>query len=167
MERPADASCLIYLAKAGAYDALVPKFGLLLASASVWFEAVDEGERIGAPEVDIIRVAHGQGMVRRVELSASEVQRAKRLRSRGFGRGESDVLALGARTGSVVIDEGKGSRIARERGLEAISVLRIPVIHFERGRMDEREAIHWTRRLAEVMNVTADVLAAIERRLMR
>ncbi len=158
---------MIYLAKADAFNALVPNFGALLAPPDVWFEAVEEGERIGAPEVTLIRKAHDQGIVRQVALKAAEAKQAKGLRARGLGRGESEVLVFGVRTGSVVIDEGKGSRVARELGLQVVSVLQIPVIHFGSGHVSQGEAIEWSRRLAEVMNVKAEVLTAIERRLTR
>jgi predicted nucleic acid-binding protein len=162
---PADASSLIYLAKADAFPALAPVVGSLLAPPEVWFEAVEEGERIGAPEVPRIHEARELGLLDRVSLDASERRQGDRLREQGLGRDECEVLAIGARTQTVVIDEGRGSRIARARGLEPISTLQLVVLAFRRGSLDARRAHELARELAGVMNVTAEVFTAIGRRL--
>lgn len=169
MERiaPADASCLIYLAKVDGFEALVPIVGKLLAPPGVWFEAVEEGERIGASDVSRIHKATELRLVERVELKGSEVIEADRLRALGLGRGECEALAIAGRTGIVLIDEGRGSRVARDLGFEPISVLQLPLIAVENGRIKTQEAVELVRRLAEVMNLRADVLIAIERRLNR
>lgn len=164
---PADASSLIYLARADAFPALAPVVGRLLAPPGVWFEAVEEGERIGAPEVPRIHRAKELGLLERVSLDASERKRADGLRRQGLGRGECEVLAIGARTRTVVIDEGRGSRVARASGLEPISTLQLVVLAFRQGNLDARAAHELARELAKVMNVTAEVFTAIERRLKR
>ena len=164
---PADASSLIYLAKGDAFGPLVPVVRRLLVPPAVWFEAVEEGERIKAPEVPRIRRAEEHDLVARMSLRPSERTEAKRLREQGLGRGECEALALGARGRTVVIDEGRGSRVARARGLEPISTLQLVVLALRGGNLDGRQARELARELAKFMNVTADVLTAVERRLTR
>lgn len=77
------------------------------------------------------------------------------------------MLAVGARTRIVVIDEGRGSRVARARRIEPLSTLGLVVLAFREGNMDEGSARTLARDLAKVMNISAEALTAVERGLTR
>ncbi len=165
-EVPGDASTLIYLAKADAFAEASVCIGTILVTPSVWREAVEEGDRIGAPEVGRIREAAERGLVRRVELSAGAGAEAEAIRaSHRLGLGESEVIALGRASGWAIVDEGRASRVARSLGIRTLSTLFLPVMGHRRGQLARQEAVALLRRLAVVANASAEAVLAIERHL--
>ncbi len=168
---PADASVLIYLAKADVFAVAHRCIGALVATPAVWREAVEAGERKGAPEVGRIRVANGAGQLVRVHLAQGIAKHARELSARHqLGHGESEVLALGRRGGEVLVDEGRATRVAESLGLVPISTLFVPVLGAVHGQLDEPAARDLLHRLAVVTGAQADVILSLEsilRRLMR
>src|SRR5207342_3321411 len=128
-DTPVDASTIIYIAKADAFEDVGRVISTLLVPAAVWREAVVEGERIGAFEVPRIRAAEVAGVIKRVELSAAEQRAAQGIADEhGLGKGESEVLAVAQRLGRAVVDEGRASRVAHLLGVSAVSTLLLPVV---------------------------------------
>ena len=167
-EAPADASSLIYIAKADVFGGVARCVRKLLAPPAVWREAVVAGERVGAPEVPRIRSAEAASNVERVALSASEQRLARTIAAENrLGSGESEVLAIGLRLGRAVIDEGRASRVARGLGVIAVSTLFLPVVGWHSGRLSRRDAISLLRRLAAVTGARSDVVQEIEKELRR
>lgn len=165
-EVPGDASTPIYLAKADAFTEASLCIGTILVTPSVWREAVEEGERVGAPEVGRIRAAQERGLLRRVELSPETEAEAETTRaSHRLGLGEREVIALGREVGWAIVDEGRASRVSRALGLRALSTLFLPVIGHRRGQLTQQEATELLRRLAVVANASAEAVLAIERHL--
>jgi predicted nucleic acid-binding protein len=166
MAWPIDASSLIYLAKSDAFAELERCVTTVLVPPAVWHEAVEEGERIGAPEVSRIREAERAGIARRVSLTAGATRVAATIRQEHrLGRGESEVLAL-TKTGEwCLIDEGRASRVATALGLRPVPTLLLPVLGYRRGVMNREEALAFLRRLAVVMIVKAEVLLTVEKQL--
>lgn len=163
---PADASTLIYLAKADAFDEIRHCVHKITVTPGVWHEAVLQGERIGAPEVPRIVEAAKAGGLRRVELSADEQATADAIAAEHrLGRGESEVLALGVRVGRAIVDEGRASRVAEALGVFPLSTLFLPVLGRQGGQLDEDQAVHLLRRLAVVTGAAAEVVFVIEERL--
>jgi predicted nucleic acid-binding protein len=162
-ETPADASSLIYIAKADAFDAVSLCVASLLVPPAVWREAVVEGQRVGAGEVPRILAAEAADFVRRVELSASEKRLAGTLGAENrLGTGESEVLAIGRTVGRVVVDEGRATRVARALGVTPVSTLFLPLLGWESGRLSRPRAISLLRRLAAAAGARSDVVQAIE-----
>lgn len=160
---PADASSLIYLAKASAFEQASACVPALVAPPAVWSEAVDAGRRIGAPEVDRIVQAHERGFVRRAEPADELAQRSAAIAlEHRLGAGESEVLALAGPREVVVVDEGRATRVALSLGLVPVSTLFLPVLGRRRGTLDEAESIALLRRLAVVTGASADATFAIE-----
>src|SRR6266508_1400575 len=96
-EAPADASTLIYIAKADAFVEVAQCVQTLLVPPAVWREAVAEGERAGAAEVPRIRAAQGLGVLERVQLSQADQRLAATIAAENrLGSGESEVLAIGS-----------------------------------------------------------------------
>jgi predicted nucleic acid-binding protein len=165
---PGDASTLIYLAKADAFTEASRCVSSILVPPSVWREAVQDGERIGAPEVPRIRAAAQQGFLLQVYLSARQQGLAEEIRSEHrLGRGESEVLALASRSGTALVDEGRASRVAAGMGILPVSTLFLPVLGARRGSLEPQQAIALLRRLAVVTRARADAVYAIEERLRR
>lgn len=163
---PGDASTLIYLAKADVFELAHSCVSTILVPPSVWREAVDEGERIGALEVQRVRDAADAGSLRLVELSQSEEVLATAIAgTERLGGGESEVLALAARTGRAIVDEGRAARAAEARGITVISTLFLPVVGRRAGHLDVEQALDLLRRLAVVIGPRADVVYAIERHI--
>lgn len=163
---PGDASTLIYLAKADAFSEASECVASILVPPSVWREAVLDGERIGAPEVERIRAAAQRGFLQQVELSAREQDLAEAIRrEHRLGRGESEVLALASGSGTALVDEGRASRVAAGLRILPISTLLLPVLGVRRGSLQRRQAIPLLRRLAVVTRARADAVFAVEERL--
>ena len=162
---PADASMLIYLAEADAFDEISDCVPEIAVPPAVWHEAVVEGERIGAPEVPRIAEAARAGGLRRVELSVGEQASADAIAAEHrLGRGESEVLALGVPIGRAIVDEGRASRVAEALGIVPLSTLFLPVLAHQGG-LAGGQAVHLLRRLAVVTGATAEVVFVIEERL--
>jgi predicted nucleic acid-binding protein len=160
---PADASSLIYLAKADAFSEAGRCLRTILVPPAVWEESVEAGTRIGAPEVSTIRTAADRGILRRLELSVEHETLASTIAS-GYrlGSGESEVLAIGTEIGSAIVDEGRATKAAAQLGITVVSTLFLPVVGNQRSRLTEEEAIALLRRLAAATGARADAVYAIE-----
>jgi predicted nucleic acid-binding protein len=164
----ADASTLIYIAKADVFREVAECVRKLLAPPAVWREAVVQGERVGAAEVPRIRAAEAAGILERVELSESERRLAGTLAVENrLGSGESEVLAIGLSLGRALIDEGRASRVGRGLGVVAVSTLFLPLIGRDSGRLSSSDATALLRRLAAVTGARSDVVQEIEKELRR
>jgi hypothetical protein len=162
---PADASCLIHLARTDAYDEAARCVDALLATPAVWREAVEDAERFGYGEAVRIRSAEGVGIVRRTPLDAGGRTLAGALAgAHNLGQGESETIALGRQVGRAVLDDGRAARVAEALGVEPLSTLFLPVLGRLRG-VPAFEAIALLRRLAVVMSARADAVIEIERHL--
>lgn len=167
-EVPADASSLIYLAKADAFDLAGQVVKPILAPPSVWREAVLAGEEVGAAEVPRIVLAERDGLVRRIDLSESEQRLAAAIAARNrLGSGESEVLTVAPTGALAIVDEGRATRVARSRGITPISTLFLAVIGRDTGDLDHDQAVDLLRRIAAVIGVRSDVTLALEHELQR
>jgi predicted nucleic acid-binding protein len=163
---PVDTSALIYVAKCDGFRVFARCLPVLHAPATVWTEAVDGGERIGAPEVVRIREAEAVGSVQRVDLERGQAQDARSLaRAHRLGQGESEVLALARGHGACVIDEGRGTRVATALGLSAIPTILVPAFGARAGAITKRIALAMVRCLATVSSARGDVVFRIEEAL--
>src|SRR6266849_1657170 len=163
---PGDASTLIYLAKANVFERAHQCVSTILVSPSVWREAVDQGERIGALEIPRIRAAADAGSLRLVELSEREEALASAIAGADrLGAGESEVLALATRIGGAIVDEGRAARVAEARAITVVSTLFLPVLGRQSRVLDEEQAVDLLWRLAIVIGPRAEVVYAIEQHL--
>lgn len=161
-----DASTLIYLAKADAFETAAKVVSPILVPPAVWREAVEEGERIGAADVPRIQEAAEEGFIVRLELPSKEGALSASIATQyRLGLGESEVLALAMRTGRAIVDEGRASRVAHELGIAATSTLFLPLLGRRSGTLERDEAIELLRRLAIVTGASADAVFAIEQHL--
>jgi hypothetical protein len=166
-EVPADASSVIYLAKADAFGLAGHVARPILVPPSVWREAVVAGQEVGAPEVPRILVAEREGLLQRVELAESELRLAGTIATQHrLGSGESEVLAITPIGGRAILDEGRATRVARSRGVVPISTVFLPV-GFAAGDLDAEQARELLRNIASVVGIRADVSLALERQLRR
>lgn len=165
---PGDASTLIYLAKANALADAAKCVAVIFVPPSVWQEAVEAGERIGAVDVPHLRAAAERGFLQRVEL-ADDVRALSDTiaRDHRLGRGESEVLALGAQSGRAIVDEGRASRVAEALGIASVSTLFLPVLGRRSGALGEREAIALLHRLAVVTGARAEAVFTVEERIRK
>lgn len=161
-EIPADATCLIYIAKVAGFETASRCFRRFLVTSAVRRESVVEGERFGYADAAQIRAAETSGVLRRVPLDAHAESTAAALAATWrLGQGESETLALGLRHGRAVVDDGRASRVAEAIGVEPVSTLFLPALGAERG-LDRRDAIGFLHQLAIVTNARADAVLAIE-----
>jgi predicted nucleic acid-binding protein len=162
VERPADTSTLIYLAKATGFEIARAAVDVLVVPPAVWEEAVVAGRDRGIPDVEAIVEATDKGVIRRAEWSSPLDEDAAAIGERHrLGRGESQVIVLGSRVGAAVIDEGKASRVAESLGIEVVSTLLLPLLAAGRG-IPKSAAVAGLRRLASTVGVRADVLLMLE-----
>jgi predicted nucleic acid-binding protein len=167
-EIPADASSLIYLAKADAFDLAARVARPLLVPPSVWREAVVAGQEVGAPEVPRILVAEGQGLLQQIDLAEAEIGLAGTIASQHrLGSGESEVLAVTAIGRWAIVDEGRATRVARSRGILPISTVLLSVVGYKWGDLRADEAKEFLHRIASAIGLRTDVLLTLERELRR
>lgn len=165
---PADASTIIYLAKADAFGPAATCMGEIIVGSAVWRESVEAGERRGAIEVARIRVAAESGHLKRIALSATAEAKSREIAKRyALGSGESEVLALARRGGWVLMDEGRGTRVAEWLGIIPVSTLHIPVVGGARHRLSNPGALELLRRLAVVVGARADLVLRLEEIIRR
>ncbi len=163
---PADASTLIYLAKADDFRTAAQCVERLVVPDAVWREAVDSGERIGAAEVPRIRDAAEGGFLERVTLGALQQRDADGIAATfRLGQGESEVLCLARAGGAAIVDEGRAARVAQSLGIVPLSTLFLPLVGAHGGRLPRGEAVAFLRRLAIVTGARAEVVFEIERRI--
>lgn len=166
-ELPADASCLIYLARIDGFPRAERCVDSLVVGAAVWREAVEDGERYGYMDAQRIRRAQERGFVRRVELDAEVTALADSLATTWrLGQGESEALALGRERGRAVVDDGRAARVAVALGIEPVSTLFLPAFGAHRG-LEHEEAIHLARELAVVMSARSEAVFAVEEFIRR
>ena len=167
-ELPGDASTLIYVARADAFEAVSACVPTILVPSGVWREAVTAGEQFGYPDVAAIREAERRGWLRRVELEDRDQVLADTIATQHrLGLGESEVLALGRRTRRAIVDEGRAARAARALGIVPISTLFLPVVGRRAGRLDLASALDLLMRLAVVTGARAAAVFALEQELRR
>lgn len=165
---PADASSLIYLAKADAFEEVALCVPTIQVPPAVWREAVEDGERIGAIEVPRIRDALEVGSLQRFALSESQIRLAGVLASENrIGGGESEVLAVASPGTRVILDEGRASRVARNLGVIPIPTLFLPVLGLGARDLAYEEALNLLRRLAAVTGARSDAALLLEQELRK
>jgi predicted nucleic acid-binding protein len=162
-ELPGDASTLIYLAKSDGFGEATRCVGGILVPPSVWREAVDDGERSGYSDVPRITHAEQAGFLRRVGLRDDiEAVAATIASQHRLGLGESEVLALGYRTGRAIVDDGRAARVAERLGIDPVSTLFLPVLGRRTESLTESDALVFLRRLAVAANARAETVYVIE-----
>jgi predicted nucleic acid-binding protein len=159
---PADATCLISLAKIDAFDLACMCITPLVVSPGAWRESVLDGERLGYAAAARIRAAAEAGTVRRVDLDEETEQLAAELAgSWRIGQGESETLAVGRGIGRAIVDDGRAARVAGAIGVEPVSTLFLPVFGVIGG-MHRADAVAVLHRLAVVANVRTEGTLEIE-----
>jgi predicted nucleic acid-binding protein len=162
-ELPADASTLIYLAKARAFDVVTACEMALLAVPGVWREAVEDAEAAGYADAAAIREAGRVGRVRRLDLHADQEQRASEIAStHRLGQGESETLAVAGSGERVLVDDGRATRVARALGLVPLSTLFLPVLAVRSGGMERRDALTRLHSIATAANARAETVITLE-----
>jgi hypothetical protein len=160
---PADASSLIYIAKADAFEEIMTCTDGIGVPPGVWREAVDARDQIGRAEVTRIRDVEARGFLGRLSLDEGQTALAASIASEHcLGRGESEVLALSQPGSYAIVEEGRAARAARSLGIMPVSTLFLPVLGRRRGRLDAREAVELLRRLAIPTGASAEAVYAIE-----
>ena len=164
---PADATCLIYIAKIDGFDLAGRCVGRLLVAPAVWRESVVDAERLDYTDAARIRAAEDAGIVHRIDLDAETHRWAADLAgSWRVGQGESETLALGREVGRAILDDGRATRVAEAIGVEPLSTLFLPVLGAMAG-MSHADAIAFLRSLAIVANARAETALAIEEFIRR
>lgn len=164
---PADATCLIYLAKINGFYRAASCVDGLLVSPAVWREAVVDGARLGYSDAEHIQQAEAMGIVTRFGLDPAMEKRAANLgETWRLGHGESETLAIGMDMGRAIVDDGRASRVAEAIGLEPVSTLFLPVLGVRRG-MPLPIAFDLLHELAIVASAKAEVVFVIEEFLRR
>ena len=166
-ELPADASCLIHIARIDAFQRATRCVDSLVVGPAVWREAVEDGERYGYEDAQRIRDAAETGFVRKVDLEPDVAAFAGSLAATWrLGQGESEALALGREHGRAVVDDGRAARVAVTVGIEPVSTLFLPALGALRG-LEHEEAVQLLRQLAVVMSARAETVFAVEEFIRR
>jgi predicted nucleic acid-binding protein len=167
-EIPADASTLIYLAKARAYDVITACQLTLLAAAGVWREAVEDGEAAGYMDAAAIKEAEIANQLKRVDLTGNQEQRASEFATtHRLGQGESEALALASPGGRILVDDGRATKVAQALGLVPLSTLFLPVLAARAGQMSTRDALGMLRSIATAANARAEAVIVLEKWIRR
>jgi len=160
---PADASALIYLAKARALEVAVTVLGRIVAPQAVWREVVEAGDRRGEPDAVLIRRAHEQGHIKRQSLSQREERRAESIARRyRLGQGESQLLAIAKQGQVLLLDDVRAVRVAGALGYSPVTTVSLPILGLREGKIEAHRARTLVRQLAAVIVLRADVLMKLE-----
>ena len=163
-ELPADATTLIYLAKADGFDLAARCLRGFVVPPAVWGEAVEAGERRGYPDAARIRVAEAAGFLRRIALpDAVEALSATIAAAHRLGLGESEVLALAHEPRRAIVDDGRAARVAESLGIQPLSTLFLPALGRQAGSLGEDEALAYVRSIAIAANARAEAVFVVER----
>ncbi len=159
----ADASGLIYLAEADALGEARAIVGVMGVAPAVWSEVMAAGRRKGPRDVEIVRRALDDGLLRPIELDPADERAALSLAERyRLGRGESQVLVCGRKDDRIVMDDVRAARVARGLGFVPVATATLPVLGVRRQVLGVNEALRLLRRLASVIGIRADVLIQLE-----
>jgi predicted nucleic acid-binding protein len=162
----ADASALIYLAKADLLGAACQIVGAVRVVPAVWGEAIESGLSRRLPDAARLEQAAAEGLLRRVPLAMAPLRLAAEIGKQfRLGSGESQVFAMAKRGESILMDDGRAVRVALSLGLIPVSTLMLPALGVRRGAVDEGFARQMLRVLATVVAVRADTLAQLESRI--
>jgi predicted nucleic acid-binding protein len=160
---PSDATTLIYLAKAGAFNVVAACGMTILAPPAVWREAVEAGEAAGYADAARIREAERRGLITRIGLTSEQEARASATASsQRLGEGEAEALAIPEPGEWVLVDDGRAARVATALGLVPISTLFLPVLAARRARFARDEAIAALRAIAVAANARAEAVIELE-----
>src|SRR6266511_2738087 len=149
-EIPADASSMIYVAKANAFELLHRVFPRVEVPPAVWREAVIRGEEKGAPEVIRIRQAERRAWLRQTTLTPAQHRASRSLAA---------VTRPGRRC---ILDDKRAVRVARERGVRPISTLLVPVIGWRRNLINAEEAVRLVRLLGVASGALGETTLVLE-----
>lgn len=164
---PADASCLIYLARTDTFPLAAQCVPVLVVAPAVWRETVEDGERCGYTDAVRIHVAEEAGSLSREDLDDTHRALAARISERWrLGQGESETLALASDIGRALVDDGRAGRVAAAIGVQPVSTLFLPALGVM-GALSTADAISFLRRLAVVMNARAEAVFAVEEFIRR
>ncbi len=161
---PADATSVVYTAKADRFPTVARCLGALILPPAVWEEAVDAADH-GRPDVQRILAAEGSGFVRRALLPESVRSLSDEIeRSFGLGAGESQVLAM-AVSGSrqAIVDDRAARRIAVRLGIIHFRTVEIAVVGRAYGLLSLAEAQELLHALAIPAPLKAADMLALER----
>jgi predicted nucleic acid-binding protein len=164
---PADASCLIYLARTDTFSLAAQCVPVLVVAPSVWRETVEDGERYGYTDAIRVRDAEEAGSLLREDLDDAQLALAARFSERWrLGRGESETLALASDVGRALVDDGRAARVAAAIGVQPVSTLFLPAMGAMQS-LSTGDAISYLRQLAVVMNARAEAVFAVEEFIRR
>ncbi len=162
-EIPADASSMIYVAKANAVELLHRVFPRVDVPPAVWREAVIRGEEKGAPEVIRIRQAERRAWLRQTTLTPAQHRASRSLAAASrLGEGESQVIAVTRPGQRCILDDKRAVRVARNRGIRPISTLLVPVIGWRRNLINADEAVRLVRLLGVASGALAETTLVLE-----
>ncbi len=125
-----NSSPLLYLARSGDLDFLPALFGRISIPGAVWRELVVEGKgKAGSSEVERVR---GEW------LSVEEVvdqELVAKLTSEGLHSGEAEAIVLAEEltVRIVFMDDERGVRLARARGLEVVRTIAVYIAALRLG----------------------------------
>lgn len=161
---PADASAIIYLAKANGLGVARACLGPLLMSPTVWNEVVIAGARRGRAEVSAVERAALDGDVQKAAFDGALRRRARQFASRfGLGAGESEVLALGLQFALVLIDEHRATRASKVLGVFSVETAYVPAVCVQAGVLEAPDALELLHAIGRHTTVRAELMVHITR----
>jgi len=160
----ADASPLIYTAKANCLPILIRVLGTIGLTPAVYHEAIIVGQKRGYPDAICLEQAIVDKKLLRLELTPAEQKLARALLvSSGLGPGECETVAVGETRGlPVVLHDKKARHLAMVRGVETTQLPNILLVGLIRGRVNLAEFERTADRLAVVMGMDAAALLELK-----
>lgn len=160
----ADASPLIYAAKANCLPVLTRVLGTVGLTPAVYREAITGGQKRGYPDAMRLEQAIADKKLLRLELIPAEQKLARALlASSNLGPGECETLAVGETRGlPVVLHDKKARRLAAVRGVETTQLPNILLVGLMRGLVNLAEFERTANRLAVAMGMDAAALLELK-----
>ena len=160
---PADASAVIYLAKAGGLAAASACFGPLIMAPAVWEEVVERGGKRGSADVPLVLEAEKAGHVRKVILSPAQDRRViTQFEEFQLGPGETEMLALASDHGWVLVDDLRATRASQQLGIQSVGTIVVPAVCVQTGVLEPEAGRELLYGIARHTTVRADMLRRVE-----
>jgi len=159
-----NATPLIIFGKIGKLQLLKEVFTKIIISPEVYKEVVQSGIEIKAPDAFLVKefVDSGEIKVKKLNPKGKKIYEKIKRTYKQLDEGEASTIALVLQEGAseVLMDEDIGRKIARLYGIKPRGSLRVLILGYQNGLLDEKQVNENLRLMMHAnFRVSAEVIA--------
>jgi predicted nucleic acid-binding protein len=157
-----DSSTLIILSKLESIELFSRLYSQAIITPQVWDELIVKGKLSGAGDVIYLENYILSPPFFKAKLTSSEKEIAQRLREKGNGPGESEVLAVAARRKAIAILDDKNARVtALGMGIQQTGTIGLLYESYLHKTIDYSKLLELLGKFSKVAWISPDLLAGI------